>query len=517
MTHSIPYAQLNIFSGLVNDYLERNSFFKAFITDFPDKESLLTAANNRVLSVEKRQNLFDRISAQYREADLTSPETLESILSDNTVTITTGHQLNLFTGPLYSIFKISSVINLCRQLNEESEKIFVPVFWMATEDHDLDEINHTYCYGKKIEWQTKQTGAVGHMELEGIAACIDELANILGDSGKPFVDILRWAYSTRNLAQAHRRLVSKLFEGTELIIIDGDDSMLKASFSEIMRDEILNKSSQKAIQATNQLLEETYKIQAHARDINLFYLSKGKRSRIIVQQEGYGTSDGSFLWKESELLELLEQFPERFSPNVMLRPLYQECILPNVAYVGGGGELAYWTQLKQNFDQYEVPYPILILRNSMGFMSQKEIQKLEKLNLNLLDLFSHEHELTAKVVSNQAEEVDFFGELDSLKMIFKGIYEKATGVDQSLEGTVNAELRKLEKSVQQINGKVIKAQKRQHEASIGQALKLKSKLFPEGKLQERCLNVSQFYTEQLIPDLIGQANPLDLSFKLLER
>ncbi len=515
MTHSIPYAQINIFSKLIADYLNQDPFFEELITDFPDKESLLKLADQRSFDSEKRQLLFDRISAQYEMSGLKEPESLKSILSDDTLTITTGHQLNLFTGPLYSIFKICGVINLCQQLTAESDKTFLPVFWMATEDHDLEEINHTYCYNKKVEWETNQQGAVGRMTTEGVDAAIEELENVLGEQGKEFVELLRWAYASDNLAHAHRKLVSKLFEGTDLVIFDGDDHGLKQSFSDIMKDEILHQFSQKQIEETNAILDGRYKVQAHAREINLFYLGENSRSRIVKQENAYATSDGQNNWEEAELLNLLSSMPESFSPNVILRPLYQEHVLPNVAYVGGGGELAYWMQLKRNFDHHGVSFPILILRNSMGFMSGKDVEKLNKLGLNFNDLFLPENDLSNKVVADLTEEVEFTGELDSIKMIYKQILEKAVEVDKSLEGTVMAEVRKQEKSIQQINAKVIKAQKRQHDASINQAMRLKSRLFPEGKLLERFANVSQFYQSDLIAELASQTNPLELDFKVI--
>ena len=298
----VPYNQINKFSKLVVDYVNEDKNIKPFINHFPTLENfekqIIEKQNhpiNRVLlrEVLKEQNANFTLSKKTKN-------NIDTILNKNTFTITTGHQLCLFTGPLYFIYKIITAINLSQQLEEKYPKNnFIPVFWMATEDHDFKEINHINLFGKKIAWNSKQFGAVGSMNLEGFDAVIKALKSVLGNSqnAQKLIRLFENAYLKQNkLADATRFLVNELFGKHGLVILDGDDKRLKTQFIPIIKKDILQKGFVKTIQNCSNDLAENYKTQAHVRDVNFFRLSERKRELIkegIIGQVktivGYGS------------------------------------------------------------------------------------------------------------------------------------------------------------------------------------------------------------------------------------
>ncbi|MFN0031520.1 MAG: bacillithiol biosynthesis BshC, partial [Flavobacteriales bacterium] len=270
---------------LILDYLSGHPALSKFVSVFPSAENFEEIIARRAFSAEKRALLKDILTSQY-EQHLTSAvkQNIDALTDANTYTVTTGHQLCLFSGPMYFVFKILSTIKLAKKLSDQfPQHHFVPVFWLASEDHDVAEINHTHLFGKRINWNTTQAGAVGAMNLQGIAEALASFENILGN-GKAATDveILKEAYSLHTLSDATRHLVNALFVKYGLVILDGNDRTLKQSFSGVMKDELLHGKSAESIASTSDELKKLgYKTQVNAREINLFYLSEGNRQRIV--------------------------------------------------------------------------------------------------------------------------------------------------------------------------------------------------------------------------------------------
>ena len=380
---NLPYQTTNRYSKLIIDYVNEDKKLNPFVNHFP------SFSNFKKQITEKRNHTIDRgvLVKVLKEQNFNFPLSVASksninlLKSDETFTVTTGHQLCLFTGPLYFIYKIVSTINIAEQLKEKYPQYnFVPTFWMATEDHDLQEINHINLFGKKIEWDSKQTGAVGRMSLDRFESVLMQLKEVLGETenAKKLVSLFENAYlKHKNLADATRFLVNELFGKFGLVIIDGDDEKLKQQFVPIIKKDILQNGFVTAIKQNSKSLAKDYKVQAFVRDINFFKLTKDNRELI----------------KEEIAQKEIAENSENFSPNVLLRPLYQEIILPNIAYVGGGAEVGYWMQLKTAFKQENIPFPILILRNSAMLINDKQKQKIESLGFEINDLFSAIDEL----------------------------------------------------------------------------------------------------------------------------
>jgi len=502
---SYPIESLHSFSKLLIDYLAEFPALATFYGNAPQLESFeRQIAEKKSFSQSNRVILHEVIQGQYN--DLGLEVEIDSILDENTYTVTTGHQLNIFTGPLYVIYKIVSTINLAKKLKATYPKAnFIPVYWMATEDHDWDEINHFHWLGKKFEIATSQKGAVGRFSLSEFEPFLKEIPTTI----PAFQD----AYSlAKNLSQAVRMYIHELFGDQGLICLDADDARLKSIFRPIVLADLFDHAHLAPVEnATKSLIEMGYKTQINAREINLFYLMDGLRERIEKRGEIYHVVNTNTTFSAKELHAEVAEFPERFSPNVVLRPLYQEMILPNLAYIGGPAEVGYWLQLKGIFDLYRVPYPIVLPRNFAVILGEKHQQKISKLGIDLSDLFLEDFELRRKFVASQSAHVlDCQSELNLLSPIFNELASRVKLIDSTLEASVKAEFKRVGNGLERLEKKLKKAEDRNHETAIRQLSQLKTALFPEGEWQERHENFLNYYMEHpaFIQQLLDTFDPL---------
>ncbi|MFT5249431.1 MAG: bacillithiol biosynthesis cysteine-adding enzyme BshC [bacterium] len=524
----IPYKNTGYFSSLMVDYLAKREALASFYHRFPSMENFKAQLEEKSasFSTENRNVLVASLNKQYQDFSISeaTQSNIDSLLSENTFTITTGHQLNLFTGPLYFLYKIVSVINLSEQLNKKhSNHHFVPVYWMATEDHDFDEVNYFNLYSKKVAWNHESGGAVGELETDGLETLLAILKTEIGasENAKKLTDLFSEAYLKHNkLSDATRYLANQLFAEYGLVIIDGNHSELKKEFAPFVKNELLDKDSFSIINKTTDRLEAIgYNKQVHPREINLFYIIKGIRERIIEEEGTYEINNTTLVFTKEEILKELQEFPERFSPNALLRPLFQEVVLPNLCYVGGGGELAYWFQLKDYFKSVAITFPILLLRNSVLLVLQKLAKKLEKLNETIEALFLNTYDLEKKhTLQLSALKIDFTPQREHLKKQFEDLYELAKQTDISFLGAVGAQEKKQLNGLDYLEKRLLKAEKRKLKDQIERLIAIQEQLFPRESLQERTVNFSEFYLEygdDLIPQLKKQLDPLCHEFTVL--
>ena len=525
----IPFKKTGYFSSLITDYIGEDLKTTPFYNRYPRLESFKNQMVEKQSSFpqERREVLVEVLKSQYADFH-TSEKTRKNIAAlhhDNTFTVTTGHQLNLFTGPLYFLHKIISAIKLAETLQKTySNYQFVPVYWMATEDHDFDEINYFNFEGKKIRWSKSASGAVGELDTSGLESVFETVAVAFGDSfvAKDLKTLFESAYLKHDtLADATLYLANELFKDYGLVILDANNRELKNLFSPYLKDELLQQSSFKKVQETNALLEKDYGLQVNPREINLFYLKENLRERIVYENAQYKVLNTEILWDKEALLKELEHFPERFSPNVIMRPLYQEVILPNLCYIGGGGELAYWFQLKSFFEHVKVPFPILLLRNSVLIQTEKQYEKAEKLHITTEDLFLDQDQLITKKVEQLSEiDIDFSPQKEHLKQQFKDLYKLAEQTDKSFLGAVKAQEVKQIKGLENLEKRLLRAQKRKLSDQVERLTKLQNDLFPQRGLQERNTNFSEFYLkygDALIADLVANLDPLKGEFCILTK
>ncbi len=482
------------------------------------------------MSIEKiklhiETTLVKCLKKQYQHIN-TSDNTLSNIdlLDDeNSFTITTGHQLNLFTGPIYFIYKIIEVIKICKLLKEKyPEYSFIPLYWMATEDHDFEEINHFKFKENKITWNTKQTGRVGKFSTKNLKNTLYELKKILplNHITKDILKLFENSYLKHsNLTDATRYLVNDIFKSYGLVILDADDRVLKKLFTPYFKNEITENNTYKFVQKTNIFLKKhKYKVQVSPREINLFYMYKDIRERIEEKNGKFQIINTDIKFTEQEILTKIENHPEHFSPNVILRPLYQEVILPNICYVGGSGEIAYWLQLKDFFRYYNRSLPILKVRNSIFCTLQKAKTQMEKLNISFEELFLPLHELiNKKVKQNNYLFSEITQHKSTLKKIFIDIHQTAEKTDKSFLGAVNAEQTRQQKGLNRLIKRLEKAEKQKQHQKIQMTKNLYHKLFPNGKLQERELNFFEILLQNknLIENIINHNNPFENGITLI--
>ena len=523
----IDYKETCSFSSAVIRYLEKDPKLQPFISHFPDLSGFRQAVANRKFQGD-RQALAEVLRSQYQQHGAAIhprvQRSMDLLASENTYTVTTGHQLNIFTGPLYFIYKIVTAIRLAEELKAEfPDKEFIPVYWMATEDHDFAEINHTRISGKKITWDEPAAGATGRMNTKGMARALQEYQAILGvqPHAEELSALVRTAYSQPTLALATRYLVNELFGRYGLVITDADHPKLKAQFAGIIEEDIFQRHSFNCITSTIQRLEEAgIKSQVNPREINFFYLQDNLRERITLEGERYYVLNSDLSFSPEELRQEIRRFPERFSPNVVMRPLYQELVLPNIAYIGGGAEVVYWMELKSTFDRYQVTFPVVMLRNSALVASESLDARLTRTGLGYRDLFRDAEQLkTQWVVRHSGSDLGISAERDEISALFQRLKAKAGKVDRTLEPSTEAIQARLWKALDNLEKKMLRAEKRKHETSLNQVIRLKEKYFPNGSLQERTENFGSFYArhgQDFIQSLLDAFHPLQFKFTIIE-
>ncbi|TCD10340.1 bacillithiol biosynthesis cysteine-adding enzyme BshC [Pedobacter frigidisoli] len=521
----ISYQETGSFSKLVLDYINNEEELKAFYSYRPDMDGLAEAIEKRNF-LGNRETLVEVLKSQYQNLNPNKSvnKNIDLLGQENTFTVTTGHQLNLFTGPLYFIYKIVTAINLAIELKiAHPDKNFVPIYWMATEDHDFEEINHVSVDEKNISWIQNTNGATGRLSTKTVAAAVTAYKGYLGISknGKHIAKLVENAYLEHdNLADATRYLVNNLFEKYGLVIVNADEPSLKKLFANIITADVIEHNSAKNIEQSSKKLEDLgYKTQVNGRDINFFYLKDDLRERLILENDKYLVNHTEISFTEEELRAEIEAHPERFSPNVVMRPMYQEVILPNIAYIGGGAEVAYWMQLKANFDFYKVDFPVLLLRNSALLIDPRSAENLYNLGFSLEDIFLPVEELkNIWVKRNSTAQLSLADETRAINSIFDQIKLNAYKIDKTLSVSTDSAKQKTNHLLANLEKKLFRAEKRKHETALTQIDNVKKRLFPSGTMQERTLNIAPMYVnygEDFLSSCIENFEPLGGDFTLL--
>ena len=547
----ISYRSTGLFSALINDYIETKGTAQSFVNYAATKEGYKKAIEqrasfptNRKVLVEVLQNQYTQLAKDINDANVLNNnnnnalnnslnnkeayklvnDNVSLLLKENTFTVTTAHQPNIFTGPLYFFYKILHTIQLAAELKKQfPQHNFVPVYYMGSEDADLQEVGSYNLAGEAYQWNTKQKGAIGRMKVD------DELIKLLQNlegywlvqpAGKEALEVLKQAYQKgKTISEATLALVHAFFGKYGLVVLQPDDTKLKSLFIEVMEKELRTGFSQKAIQPTKEKLASTYHVQSDGRDLNLFYLKENTRARIEKQGASYIVVDANISFTEEEIVKELHAHPDRFSPNVILRGVYQETILPGIAFIGGGGELAYWMELKNVFNEVKVHYPILQLRNSFIFMNEKQTAHWNSLGFSLDDLFKPLLELELDYVKNQTKEnLALTNHIASLNDLYASIQQDVIKIDTSLGDHAKNLLIQAQKKLALLEKKMIRAEKRKQQTSIDRIQAIKESLFPKNSLQERVENFSEWvgaYGWDWVEAILENSTTLKPSFTII--
>ncbi|HMQ49104.1 MAG TPA: bacillithiol biosynthesis cysteine-adding enzyme BshC [Saprospiraceae bacterium] len=521
--HQIPFDRIDQIAPRDKAYALQAPELRSFYKYPPSLEGFGAAIQDKSKEALRRDLLVKVLKEQYQNIPTSEQvkANIERLADDNTFTVTTAHQPSLFTGPLYYIYKIISTIKLAQQLTEHYPAYqFVPIFITGGEDHDFEEVNHLHLFGKTISWESGESGSVGMMKSESLATVLEAVKQVLGSSenANKISAVLEAAVSEQAFySGTARQLADALFQTYGLVQLDGNHAALKRSFIPIIKEEIFQQVSKPLVEATVAQLEALgFSEQAFPREINFFYLMPGLRERIVWTGEFYEVLNTEWRFSRESLEQEIEQYPERFSPNVVMRPLYQEWLLPNLAYIGGGGELAYWLERKSQFEHFGINYPVLVRRNSVLWIDDTHAQKMEKLGLGVEALFEETEQLIKDYVKSQTEhELSLEEEKDHLTQLYQSVEAKANSIDPTLAKAVAAEATKQYKVLEQLEGRLMRAEKLKHDTAINQIRSLKEKLFPGNGLQERKDNFIPFYLKygaSFFEVLMKELEPLQAEF-----
>jgi bacillithiol biosynthesis cysteine-adding enzyme BshC len=526
-TH-LPYSKTGYFSKLVLDYLEKDEKLAGYYSFYPDDKGIGEAINQRNNFPVDRQLLQATLLKQYSSYKLhpTVKRNLQLLQEENTYTICTAHQPNLMTGYLYFVYKIIHAIKLAEELNfQYPDKNFVPVYYMGSEDNDLEELGTFRYGGKKYIWDAEgQAGAVGRMNTRSLKGIINELFKVLGPPGvsaNHIKDVITQAYLKHNtITEATFYLVNELFGEYGLVILNPDEAAFKKTFLLVMKDDLLHQTAYPIVSKQIEAINVNYTAQAHPRLINLFYLNDIVRERIEHTDGEWHVVNTTIRWNIEQLLQELEMHPERFSPNVILRGLFQETILPNVAFIGGGAEVAYWLQLKPLFEHYNVYYPTILLRQSVLWIDSRNAKAREQLEYSIEEIFKPEAELIRQYVTKESDD-DWHTTVEAkgIELLLQDLKQKAAIIDPTLRSSAEAVITKIKHQLNILEKKMYRAEKRKMHVQLNKITKLKQQLFPNGSLQERTDNFLEYYTEYgqtFFDEIKKNIQPLKAEFLVIE-
>ena len=530
---TVPFSDVLSFGKRDKEFKCQTDKFSAFYSynQTIDEISQITLQKQASYSKDTRNTLVSVLEDQYNETSYYADvqQQLRMLTSEQTFTICSAHQPVIFGGPLYTLYKIASSINYAKKLNDRYQgKHFVPIYVMGTEDHDFEEIAHFHLYGNKYDWETPNVigSAVGRMKLDGIESLIAPILAKFERSKfrNEVTRLVNHAYSSKKtVAQATRDFYHILFRGHGLIIIDMDDTRLKELVKPVFKNEILDRFSQPLItKRQDQLANQGYSPQIHSREINLFYNSPAGRTRIEKNDESYLIGERAF--SEKEMMGLLDSDIGNFSTNVALRPIFQETCLPNVAFIGGGAEMAYWLEIALIFDANQVILPQLLRRNSFFLTTKKSQKRLSELNIEITQVIRQDEEdLVRLILAQEGEQLDFSAEWPAyFDSAFAQLKDDVSQHEKGLDQSIDAQKAQVLKFLDKLNKKVVKSYKNRNASKLNTLNRAYKELLPSQKAQERLHNVLSYYADfgpDLINEIVNQADVLspDVLVIILEK
>lgn len=528
MAAQLAFEQTGFFSKIATDYVEGQDILRPFYLYDVSLEGIKQAIAARKLFPQERTILAKALTDQYDGIEGSEAVycNIQKLHSSDTFTVTTAHQPNIFTGPLYFLYKIAHAIKLSVFLKEKMPQYdFVPVYYMGSEDADLEEIGQFTVNGKKYGWNTKQTGAVGRMLvdkpllqlLQGLKGQID-----VESFGKELSALFERCYTLgKSIQQATLEIVHALFGRYGLVVLIPDNASLKKIFEPVVIKELQEKFSHPIVEKSSQaLVDAGYRQQASGRDLNLFYLTEDKRERIEMEGNNFTVAALGLTFTFEEILMEVKAHPERFSGNVILRGIFQETILPNIVFVGGGGELAYWLELKNVFAAVNVPYPLLMLRNSFMLLRPAESTKLNALSISLEQIFQPQNYILDYLVNTKGTfSNDFTLQKKLLEKAYGQIAARAEQSEASLKMHAERLLAEAWQKLENLAAKMQRAERKKLQTEIQRIKYLKSQLFPHNNLQERVENIAAYYPAYgriMIEKIVENSPALPAAFVVME-
>lgn len=506
----IPGNQ-NLFLDYIHEFDNVQKFFKR---NFRAQESyeeffkILTqkekAHKSELSEIIKNQYTNNKISKR-------TAANIELLQSNKTIAVITGQQLGIFGGPLYTFYKTITAIKLCNFLKEKYDGYqFVPIFWLEGDDHDYEEVRSTNILNNENNIQNLKyddgqpeelnRGSIGELKFnDNLESVLTQMTDGLRESEfkKSLIDLIKSIYQPgRTFLESFRELMISLFDEYGLIVFSPIDPSVKKLLIPIFKQEIINYRNQTGYLVERSAeLEDIYHAQVKVKPINLFYVDENERISIEPAENDYRLKNKRKKFTQEEILLQLNNNPEKFSPNVLLRPICQDYLFQTGFYVGGPSEISYFAQVTPLYDIYKILQPYIYPRSSATIVERGVKSILEKYNVNYPDVFTSGDELISKVIAANSDfniEKLFDDMNSSMGDIFAELNIKLTAIDKTLSDLNSKSKEKVLQTIDYLKSKAVEAEKRKHEATIRQLTKVQNVLFPNSNMQERELNFIYF-------------------------
>ena len=484
---SLPAAEITP-SRITLDYLERYERVSHFYPYHFRERKFRKVEIDREGVVKVLREYNRRIEAPQKVM-----ENIEMLLDENTYTVVTGQQPGIFTGPLYTIYKALSAIIVANNHSDKKHPL-VPIFWNASEDHDLSEVDHIYLmhnnYPRKISYPVRGEKSTSEIRLDKekidrMIANIEEFTPDTEFKDSILEKLVSICQRRQNLAQVFSKLMLSLLGDFGLILIEPKD--LKKLMIPVFKKLIENptRCSKILSQEEVKLKELGYSPRIHKRSDFCNFLVE--RKSVIYRGKFHV---GENVYSSEEMLDWLEKNPSAFSANVVTRPLIQDWILPTYAYVAGPSEIAYFAQLKRIYEEFEIEMPLIWPRFGATIVENKILKVLNKYHFEILDL--RFPELLTKELARKKMDSLFGSARSKILETFSPVEEAAVKIDRGLRDSSQASLRKALRAMDILEDKVARRLKRQNIIMQSQINKAAHNIFPLQDLQERKLNVLEY-------------------------
>ncbi|MBO6517816.1 MAG: bacillithiol biosynthesis cysteine-adding enzyme BshC [Bacteroidia bacterium] len=516
MAHSSDMAQVRLetvqatstdfLNDTVKRYFNNDSFPQELISSDSDQELANRLCELPRFSKNYRLELANEIASQYSRAGIELDKqsevfrNIERLKDENTVTVTTGQQIHIFLGPL---FVVNKILSCCAETQELQLRLpkhqVVPVFWLASEDHDFNEIRSARLYNELYTWDIDSNGPVGRLDPKSILPLVEAAKERIDQTEEnlAFLEVCQEAYShCSTFSDATRRILHTYFEETGIVILDADSHFLKSQLRQNIEQDLFHHDNSSAIKQTNSTLKNNkIKPPINTRPINYFMISDTNRNRIEESENGFHLVGSDQNFTEQEIRDLIQKAPESFSPNALIRPVYQQLILPNWAYVCGGSEFIYWLELKDATEHAGAVYPRLIIRKSAFFMSQRNASILEDNDVSFDTLFFNDERFTHVQVSRMNKDYKLVNnQVDSIRT---QIGDLITELETRQKQPINR-LKKASNKLQELFKNEIErtfSNNTRDDTAITRLMKIKNKVWSSGYVQERNKDIISSLTE----------------------
>lgn len=547
--YTVEYNLLPNFTNLFLDYIsddaEKYAKVRRFIkTNYRSDDEIFKVIDSKIQNYNSNRYfdkhlLIDILKQQnvtFGGNEVTASN-IELLNNDNTFAVVTGQQVGLYTGNLYTIYKTITAIKLSFQLRSKYKECnFVPIFWLESEDHDLDESDHIHIINKsndllrvgfepeiiegdEEEQRKKNAKPVGGIKFDGAINGLNELLKdslIETEFKEKIIERITTFYKEGNdYKTSFAQMLNWIFREYGLVFIDPSDVEVKKLLTPIFEKE-LNTSPKlcEQIISISADIEKDYDLQVKPKVINLFYIHNGNRLLIEPREnDRFALRNSKKRFEREEMMNNLFSNPENFSPNVVLRPICQDYLLPTIAYVAGPAEVSYYAQLKPAYRHYELTMPVIYPRVSVTIIENKVKKFLNNFDLKFEDVFQHKVMINKVVTKLSEVKVDdeiakFYDDFNS---IFYNLKNMAGKIDKTLINIVDGIKEKLGKNLEIFKSKLINAQANKSEVTTNQIEKVTNNIFPNRNLQERVVNISYFMNKYDEEFLIKLFNELDIN------